>query len=176
MADVARAAGISRQALYLHFASRSELLVATTHHVDRVRGLHERNLRWRAADDGLELLESYIEFWGNYLPEIYGLARALLSVRDADEAAATAWDDRMASLRRGCRRTVEALHRDELLAPEWTVDEATELFWTLLSVGTWEQLTVECGWSREAYVARMQKAMRRLLVQGPRPEPPPVGG
>ena len=90
MADVAKAAGISRQALYLHFASRSELLVATTHHVDDVRGLHERNLRWRAADDGLELLESFIEFWGNYLPEIFGLARALLSVRDSEEAAATA--------------------------------------------------------------------------------------
>lgn len=92
------------------------------------------------------------------------MANALLAVRDTDAAAATAWDDRMASLRRGCRRTVEALHQDELLALEWTVDEATELFWTLLSVGTWEQLTVECGWSQEAYVERMQKAMRRLLV------------
>lgn len=165
MADVAKAASISRQALYLHFASRSELLVATTHYVDRERRLHERNRRWRESINGLELLESYIEFWGKYLPEIYSLARALLAVRDKDEAAAAAWDNRMTSLREGCRRTVEALYRDKLLTPELTPNEATELFWTMLSVRNWEQLTVECGWSQEAYIERMKKILRRLLVQ-----------
>lgn len=30
MTDIAKGAGISRQALYLHFATRAELLIATT--------------------------------------------------------------------------------------------------------------------------------------------------
>ena len=165
MSDIAKAAGISRQALYLHFASRAELLVATTHYIDEVRGLRERNSRWRAADAGVELLESYIEFWAHYIPEIYGLGKALLAVRDTDEAAATAWNDRMTSLRRGCRRTVEALERDGLLAPEWSCDEATDVFWTMLSVQNWEQFTVECGWSTEQYIERMQTLLKRTLVQ-----------
>ena len=32
--DVAQAAGVSRQAVYLHFGSRAELLIATTHYLD----------------------------------------------------------------------------------------------------------------------------------------------
>ena len=165
MGDIAKAAGISRQALYLHFASRAELLVATTHYVDEVKGLHERNSAWRAAKTGLELLETYVAFWAHYIPEIYGLGRALLAVRDTDEAAGAAWDDRMTSLRSGCRRTVEALHRDGVLAPEWTCDEATDIFWTLLSVRNWEQFTVECGWSPEGYTERMQSLLKRTLVR-----------
>ena len=165
MSDIAKAAGISRQALYLHFASRADLLVATTHYIDEIRGLHERNSRWRAASDGVVLLETYVEFWAHYIPEIYGLGKALLAVRDTDEAAAAAWDDRMTSLRKGCRRTVEALHQDGLLASEWTCDEATDVFWTMLSVRNWEQLTVECGWSTEQYIERMQRLLKRTLVR-----------
>lgn len=165
MSDIAKAAGISRQALYLHFASRAELLVATTRHVDQVRGLHERNSRWRAASGGVELLRTYVEFWGHYVPEIYGLGKALLAVYETDEAAATAWDDRMTSLRRGCHRTVEALYHDGLLSAEWTRDEATDLFWTMLSVRNWEQLTIGCGWSTEEYIKRMQVLLERTLVQ-----------
>ncbi len=165
MGDIAGAAGISRQALYLHFASRADLLVATTHHVDQVRGLHERNGRWRAASSGVEMLEAYIEFWGNYIPEIYGLGKALLAVYETDKAAATAWDDRMASLRKGCRRTVEALHGDGTLAAAWTCDEATDLFWTVLSVRSWEQLTVECGWSTDQYIERMQVLLKSTFIQ-----------
>ena len=33
MADIAKAAGISRQAVYLHFPTRAELLVAVTRHL-----------------------------------------------------------------------------------------------------------------------------------------------
>lgn len=165
MGDIAKAAGISRQALYLHFASRTELLVATTHYIDQVSGLHERNSAWRAAETGPELLETYVMFWAHYIPTIYGLGRALLAVRDTDEAAGAAWDDRMASLRRGCRRTVEALARDGMLAPQWSLDEATDIFWTLLSIGNWEQLTTECGWSPEGYAERMQRLLRRTLVR-----------
>ncbi len=165
MGDIAKAVGISRQALYLHFASRTELLVATTHYVDEVRELHERNSAWRAATTGLELLETYVAFWAHYIPEIYGLGSALLAVRDTDEAAGAAWDDRMISLRRGCRRTVEALERDGTLAPQWSLDEATDIFWTLLSVRNWEQFTTECGWSPEAYTERMQRLLKGALVR-----------
>ena len=76
MGDIAAAAGISRQAVYLHFASRAELLVATTHHIDEQLGLDRRLARSRAAGSGAERLDAYIEFWGNYIPGIYGVAGA----------------------------------------------------------------------------------------------------
>ena len=41
MGDIAREAGISRQAVYLHFASRAELLEATTQYLDERLGLEK---------------------------------------------------------------------------------------------------------------------------------------
>ncbi len=167
MHDIAEAAGVSRQAVYDHFGSRATLLVATTHYVDEVRGLKERRRRFQAATTGVEHLEAYVEFWGNYIPEVYGMARALLAARETDEAAATAWNDRMGAVRESCRTTIEALHRDGMLAPELSRDEAVDLMWTMLSIRNWEQLTVECGWSNSQYVDRMQKLLKHALVQVP---------
>jgi AcrR family transcriptional regulator len=167
MGDIAEAAGVSRQAVYDHFGSRAKLLVATTHYVDEVRGLKERRRRFQAASTGVEHLEAYVEFWGNYIPEIYGMARALLAARESDEAAAAAWNDRMGAVRESCRHTIEALHRDGVLAAEWSRDEAVDLMWTMLSIRNWEQLTIECGWSTSQYVGRMQQLLKRTFVQEP---------
>jgi AcrR family transcriptional regulator len=167
MRDVADAAGLSRQSVYDHFGSRAKLLVATTHYVDEVRGLSERRRRFDEATTGMERLEAYVEFWGNFIPEVYGMAKALLAVRETDEAAATAWDDRMGAVRASCRNAIEALHRDGMLAPEWSRDEAVDLMWTMLSIRNWESLTIERGWSTGRYVDRMQELLKRALVRRP---------
>ena len=166
MRDIAEAAAVSRQAVYDHFGSRANLLVATTHYVDEVRGLEERRRRFQAATTGVERLEAYVDFWGNYIPEVSGMAKALLAARETDEAAAAAWDDRMGAVRESCRRTIEALCRDGMLAPEWSRDEAVDLMWTMLSIRNWEHLTIECGWSPGQYVGRMRKLLKRTFVQG----------
>lgn len=166
MTDIAKAAGISRQAIYLHFSTRTELMVATTHYVDEVRGLSERLVRYQAATTGIETLDAYVEFWGKYIPEIYGLAKALLAVYETDKAAAAAWDDRMNAVRSGCRHTIDALLREEMLASEWSREEAIDLLWATLSVNNWELLTKVCGWSRSEYIERMQTLLKHTLVKG----------
>ena len=120
MGDIAREAGISRQAVYLHFASRAELLEATTRYLDERLGLEKRLARSRAAESGTERLDAYIEFWGKYIPEIYGVARALLVAMDTDEAAAAAWNERMQAMRDGCRAAIEVLKSDGNLAEGWS--------------------------------------------------------
>jgi AcrR family transcriptional regulator len=162
--DVARAAGISRQAVYLHFGSRTDLLVATARYADHTRGLRERLQPYLTASTGPEALEHFIIFWGNYLPEIHGLARALLDARATDEAAAAAWDDRMADVRRGCQRIIDALARDSQLAPGWEVTPAVDLLWSFLAVPVWEDLTFGCGWSTEQYIRWMLTTVRRAFV------------
>lgn len=165
MSDIAEAVGISRQAVYLHFATRTELMIATTHYVDDVRGLRERLKLYEAATNGVELLEAYVEFWGNYIPQIHAMAKALLAVRESDEAAAAAWSDRMQAVRSGCRHTVDTLEHEGRLAPGWSRDEAIDFFWTLLAVHNWEQLTTECGWSTGEYINRMQAILKSTLVK-----------
>jgi len=165
MRDVADAAGVSRQAVYDHFGSRAGLMVATARYGDEVRGLDERLRRYRSATSGVERLETFIEFWGNYLPEIHGIARALFAARETDEAVAAAWDDRMGVVQEACRNIVGRLQRDGTLAHGWSPEEAGDLLWTMLSIGNWENLTLERGWSVSQYVVQMQELAKRAFVR-----------
>lgn len=165
MGDIAKESEISRQAVYLHFASRAELLDATTKYRDEILDLDRRLAPSRAAKSGVERLALYIEFWGNYIPEIYGVAKALLLAQETDDAAAAAWQARMLAMRDGCRAAIDALHSDGTLAPGWTQKRATDVLWTMLLVPNWENLTGECGWSNQQYVRWMKTVAERTFVK-----------
>jgi AcrR family transcriptional regulator len=164
MTDIARQAGISRQALYLHFGTRAELLIAATHYLDEEKGVEQRLAPSRTARTGTERLDAYIEAWGRYIPEIHGIARALLAIRDTDEAAATAWDERMQDMREGCEAAIDALNHDKMLSPDYAPEHATDILWTMLSVRNWEQLTIQCGWPQERYIETLKSLARRVFV------------
>ena len=165
MADIAKRAGISRQALYLHFTTRTDLLVATTLYVDQIKDIEARLLPSRSAGSGTERLDAYIEAWGNYIPEIFGIARVLLALKDAgDEEAASAWKNRMDAMREGCAAAIDALKADGRLSSDNTRGQATALLWTMLSVRNWEHLTIDCGWSQKAYIASLKTSAKRLFV------------
>ena len=72
----------------------------------------------------------------------------------------------MSVVREACRDIIERLHRDGMLAPGWSLDEAADLLWTMLSIRNWESLTIERGWSTSRYVDRMQELTKRAFVQG----------
>ena len=165
MGDIAKASGISRQALYLHFPTRAELLIATARYLDDVFKVDERLAASRAAKVGLERLDAYIAAWGNYIPEIYGISRAFMALERTDEAAAAAWQDRMLAVRHGCAAAVKTMKADGVLKPDLTEKRATDLLWTLLSVPNWEQLRQICGWSQKAYIRQMQSLARQALIK-----------
>ena len=164
MSDIAKRAGITRQALYLHFSTRAELLIATTHYLDDIKDADKRLIPSRTAKSGTERLSAFIDAWGNYIPEIYGIAKALLAMRDTDDAAAQAWDKRMWNMRGGCEAAITALHNDSMLLPGYTIDQATDILWALLSVRNWEQLTIQSGWSQKQYIETFKKLAHRLFV------------
>ena len=164
MSDIAKRAGISRQALYLHFATRSALLIATTLYLDEIKGVEERLRPSRAAQSGVERLDAFIKAWGGYIPEIYGIGKALLAMKDTDAAAATAWDERMQAMREGCEAAINALNNDNMLSAEHSPDQASDILWTMLSVRNWEQLTIDCGWPQEKYIEALKSVARRLFV------------
>jgi AcrR family transcriptional regulator len=169
--DIARAANVSRQAVYLHFGSRTTLFVETARYADESLRLMERICQACDAETGVIAIEAYVRFWADYVPDIYGLAKALLALRETDEAAATAWNDRMAAFREGCLTILRQVERDgalaDRLAAPWTVETAADYFYAALSIPTWESLTLECGWSREEYVERVALAIKRALLAAP---------
>ena len=169
--DVARAASVSRQAVYLHFGSRTTLFVETARYADKSLKLMERIREACDAETGVVAIEAYVRFWAGYVPDIYGLAKALLILRETDEAAAAAWNDRMTALRDGCLTILRQVDREGRLtiplASPWTVETAADFFYATLSISTWESLIIERGWSSEAYTERVALAIKRALLDEP---------
>jgi len=166
MSDIAKKAGVSRQALYLHFPNRTELFIATTKHQDAVFGVQEMLGASRSATVGIDRLDAFIEAWGNYIPRIFGVAKTLMVMQATDADAARAWGERMADMREGCAAAVEALDRDGALNLDKA--NATDLLWTLLSIPTWEHLTQLCGWPQERYIETIKGLARSGLTLPPR--------
>ncbi|NVE94823.1 TetR/AcrR family transcriptional regulator [Altererythrobacter lutimaris] len=165
MGDIAKAAGISRQALYLHFPSRTELLVATARHLDEVFDVDAALAESRAAKTGRERLPAFIRAWSGHIPHIYGVGRAFMAMMPSDEAAESAWRDRMKAVRHGCEAAVEALKKEGALAPRWDQKKAVDWLWTLLSVRNWEHLTQDCGWSQSEYLDAMVRTAEQTLLR-----------
>ena len=155
MSDIAKAVGISRQALYLHYPTRAELLIATTKHTDTVKKVNQRLELSRTAGSGIERLHFFIKAWGGYIPEIHGISVALRNMRKNDKAAAEAWDDRMQAVRHGCQAAVVAIAKDGKLKFDLSEQIATDILWTLLTIENWEKLVINCGWLQSAYEEKM---------------------
>lgn len=164
MSDIAKASGISRQALYLHFPNRADLLVAAVRHLDETHQIDARLAPSRAAADGVERLREWVSVWADYIPQIYGVAKALLALQHSDAEARAAWQDRMAAVRHGCAAVITALENQGRLTDALSPDEATDLLATLLSVHGWEQLHQEANWSQQRYVEVMQQTAARILL------------
>ncbi len=164
MADIAKAAGISRQALYLHFPNRGELLIATARYLDEVKNVDRMLVASRSATSGRARLEAYIDAWGGYIPEIYGMAKAFWAMMDTDAEARAAWTDRMDAVRHGCAAAVAALAADGDLKDGLTKPAGTDLLAMLLSVRNWEYLTQDRGWSQKRYIAAMKSTAQESLT------------
>ncbi len=164
MSDIARTAGVSRQAVYLHFPKRADLLTATTRYLDEVNDMDARLAKSRSSQDGIERLDAFIEAWGGYIPQIYGVAKALLAMKDTDVEANIAWTNRMQAVREGCEAAIKALADDGQLTSSMTQTQATDTLWTMLSVRNWEQLTRDCGWSQDQYMDFTRRAAHRVLL------------
>ena len=74
----------------------------------------------------------------NYIPQIYGLAKAILIAQETVVDAAAAWQVRMKDVRDGCRSVIDSLAAEQALAPQWTPSEAVEMMWTMLLIPNWE--------------------------------------
>jgi AcrR family transcriptional regulator len=164
LADVAAQAGVSRQAVYLHFGDRTGLLLGLLAWVDETLKLHELLARVDQAKTGVQALERMVEVHAVYAPRIDAAARALEAHQSHDAAVAAALRDRL-NLRRAAHRAVIArIAAEGDLAEGWTVDSAADLFFAVTLPGPWRELTGACGWSADQYAKRMSRFLHQALV------------
>jgi AcrR family transcriptional regulator len=164
--DIAEAAGVSRQLIYVHFANRAGLLVALARHHDASSGFVERVAATRRLPP-VEGLEALLRLWFAYIPEILPFARALEAAAATGEEGAAAWHDRMGDLWEAFRIAVDRVHRDGRLADGWTVRTATDWISARSHLTIWQLLVGERGWRPGDYTER---AVRSILAEvlGPR--------
>jgi AcrR family transcriptional regulator len=162
---IARTAGVSRQAVYLHFGSKAGLLLALVDWIDQTGPLPRLAQRVAEATTGLEALDRLVELHAAYVPRILPIATVLETARRADPDAAAAWDDRMRLRHEAASSVVQRLAREGTLAEGITVTEAADFLWALTSVQTCEQLMAERGWSRSRYEHQLKRAARSALTR-----------
>jgi AcrR family transcriptional regulator len=165
LADVARAAHVSRQALYLHFADRAELLLALVRYADEQRGLPAAIQRIEHAASGISALREMAAMQAKMNPTIWPLARLVDIARRHDKAAERSWRDRLGSRRDGCRAIVARLENDGALRRGLNRAVAADLLWTLTSLQTWEDLVLFRGWTAKQYQARLTALLLHVLVR-----------
>lgn len=151
MAEVAGAAGISRQGLYLHFADRGELLVQLARYADEKRGLHQALATVMEAPSGREAMRRYVQLNARMNPGVWPLARAVDGARRDDADVERAWQDRLEARLKACREIVRRLAESPGLKRGLEEGAAADLLWSVTSLRMWEDLVLGRGWSAGQY-------------------------
>ena len=162
MGDVARRAGVSRQALYLHFADRTALFLEVSRRADASLRTPARQRRVDEARTAREALREAVALQAWLKPRLKGVATALDVLRRSDAAADAAWREREHARLERCEEVVRRLHLEGELLPRWDVATAARCFWAVTSQRVWDDLVMDQGWSSERY----RKHITALLEAG----------
>ncbi|GIG69665.1 TetR/AcrR family transcriptional regulator [Phytomonospora endophytica] len=165
MSAVAEAAGISRRGIYLHFASRSELIGALYDHVAEKAGRAASLERVWARPDGASMLDEWAAHLARYHTKVTGVDRAMRAVRDHDADAADHRRAIVANQSGGTRRIITAIHGDGRLAPGWTVDTAADMLGALISTDLVDGLLTDRDWSEDELAEHLALLFRRTFLR-----------
>lgn len=164
MAAVAAEAGVSRRAVYLHYASRSELFLGLRRAVDERLDL-ESSLRPIAeAPDAVAALDAWAAHVASYHSQIAPVMRAIEAVRHVDSDADALWNEARGRWHECCTSVTERLATEARLAPPWNVTTAADLLCAFMSVQFIDELCDERGWGIADLTHRLQVLARRALV------------
>jgi AcrR family transcriptional regulator len=161
---VAKSAGVSRQAIYLHFASKAELLTALHAHIYEtdVVPVLDRHQIW-TAPTALEGLDALIAVDAEVAAKVWRIHEALVVARrhhaEVDETLRPREAERYAEIVRLGRW----LKKEGDLPARMRVGTFADIMWGLTSLGTFQNLVIERGWSIARFVAWVRQTMRGQL-------------
>lgn len=158
---VARKAGVSRQAIYLHFPSKAELLTALHLHIfatDVVPAI-ERHPTTDAVS-ALDGLDAMIAVDVEVVSKVWRIHEALqMAPRqhpEVEETLRPREEERYDELLDLGRR----LKREGALPRNIRVGSFADMLWGLMNVGTYRSLVIERGWSLDQYRRWVRNTIR----------------
>jgi AcrR family transcriptional regulator len=169
MASVAEHAGVTRRAVYLHFATRAELITALFEYVNESVGFDASLKAVQQAPDAVTALDEWAHHLARCHTDLIPVGRAFQRVRGTDPDAGHYWDLVMRQWRKSCRQLADRLAEELRLAPSWTVETATDMLWALTSLDMLQALVVDRRWSRKRLARRLSVLLRSTFVAGSAP-------
>jgi AcrR family transcriptional regulator len=163
MSDVAAAAGVTRQLLYVHFDNRTALFLELSRLIDAEARTPELQATIDNASDARAALRAAVRVQATIKPKLHGIAASLELLRPVDEGAAAACQEREDARLMRCRAVTDRLAAEGWLAPGWTSVEAAELLWSMTSLRAWEDLVCRTGWTDNEWIRRTTTALEATL-------------
>ena len=166
MAEIATAAGVTRQTVFYAFGNRAGLLVAMVRHRD-THSPEVLTLRAMGSGSGADAatLATFIDAWLTYLPEVYPVAMQLESAALSDADAAQAWNDRFVDhgVRMGVAKILGRMVAAGTLASTLDVEHATDACLSLLVPSAWRLLVVERGWTAQEFASSRPQLIAAIV-------------
>lgn len=159
---VARLAGVSRQAIYLHFSSKADLVAALHQRINEqdVAPAMARVWSSRSARSGLD---AFVAASAEAIPRILNIADALAPPRQDTDLTAT-WEPPLEGRYADCLRMGEWLARDGVLAAGVTARDAADVLWMMASMPSYALLVVQRGWTPQRWTRWVRTALHRDLL------------
>jgi AcrR family transcriptional regulator len=169
MGEVAEQAGVSRQALYLHFADRTSLFLEVSRLADSTARTPARQRKIDDAPTARDAFREAIALQAFLKPRLKGVATALDVLRRSDPAADAAWKEREHARLHRCAQVIQRLDDEGELAPGWDVATAARCFWAVTSQRVWDDLVVDQGCSTARYRRDITALLEAALLRPPAP-------
>ena len=165
MTAVAERAGVSRRAVYLHFATRTDLLIALYRSLGQTEELAASLQAVWDCPDGVSALAEWARHIARSHPRILAIILAVERARDGDKDAADLRATIQGNWLKGSRKLIQWLADDGRLAPHWSVDTASDLMWALMSPDLLDRLLTERHWSRGQLAEHLEVLFRSTFVR-----------
>jgi AcrR family transcriptional regulator len=158
---VAKMAGVSRQAIYLHFESKAELLTALHLHIfatDVLPALERHPITDAAS--ALEALDAMIAVDVDVVSKVWRIHEALQMARRQHPEVEATLRPREEDRYRGLLELGRRLKREGALPADIQAGMFADMLWGLTGVGTYRSLVLERGWSLEQYRRWVRNTIR----------------
>lgn len=162
---VGKQAKVSRQAVYLHFASKADLLTALhlqIYETDVVPAL-ERHPIW-TAPTSREALDNAIAADAEIASTVWRFHEALVVARRHHPEVEETLRPREAERYDEVVKLARWLKKDGHLPAGLRVGTFADTYWALTSIGTFTSLVIERGWSLERFARWVGDTLRAQLL------------